>query len=99
MHPGVNLLTFKPTLEILARSRTSLESDIADGLFPVGTKFGRNLVWARCEVEAIAAARLSGMSDDDVRALVVDLIKARPGRAAAARAAAIGQSISASTSS
>lgn len=50
---------------------------IADGLFPPPIKIGRKSVWPSNETQAIVRARIAGKSDDEIRALVCDLVSAR----------------------
>lgn len=48
------------------------------GLLPPGIALGlRSVAWPAHELDAIAAARIAGKSDDEIRALVRDLIAAR----------------------
>lgn len=51
---------------------------IARGLMPPGIALGwRSVGWPAYELDAIAAARISGKTEDTIRALVQDLISAR----------------------
>jgi prophage regulatory protein len=48
------------------------------GLMPPGIALGiRSVGWPAHELDAIAAARISGKSEDEIRAIVRDLIAAR----------------------
>lgn len=51
---------------------------IARGVMPPGIALGeRSVGWPDYELDAIAAARIAGKSEDEIRALVLDLIAAR----------------------
>lgn len=51
---------------------------IARGLMPPGIALGwRSVGWPARELDAIAAARIAGKTEDEIRALVRDLIAAR----------------------
>lgn len=51
---------------------------IARGLMPPGIALGwRSVGWPEHELDAIAAARISSKTEDEIRALVRDLIAAR----------------------
>jgi prophage regulatory protein len=51
---------------------------IARGLMPPGIALGeRSVGWPAHELDAIAAARIAGKTEDELRALVRDLIAAR----------------------
>ena len=53
------------------RSRTTVYKNIQLGLFPRPIVIGqRSVGWLDAEVNAICAARVAGMSDDQIRALV-----------------------------
>ena len=59
-------------------SRSTIYSDISQGLFPHPVKIGARAVgWPEDEVKALNAARIAGKSDDDIRVLVVQLLVAR----------------------
>lgn len=63
--------------EVLAhtgKSRSALYRDMDDGLFPNPVSIGANAVaWPEHEVNAINAARISGKSEAEIRALVASL--------------------------
>lgn len=60
------------------RSKTSIYQSINDGLFPSGVLIGpRSRGWPLSEVSAINAARIAGMSDEHIRALVRKLYTQR----------------------
>lgn len=51
---------------------------IARGLMPPGIALGwRSVGWPAHELDAIAAARIAGKTEDEIRALVLDLVAAR----------------------
>jgi prophage regulatory protein len=51
---------------------------IAKGIMPPGIALGvRSVGWPAHELDAIAAARIAGWSEDEIRALVRDLVAAR----------------------
>jgi prophage regulatory protein len=59
-------------------SRSTIYLRIQQGLWPKPIKLGaRSIGWPSSEVAAINAARIAGMSDDEIRALVVKLEFAR----------------------
>jgi prophage regulatory protein len=66
-------------------SRSTIYLRIQQGLWPKPIKLGaRSIGWPSSEVAAINAARIAGMSDDEIRALVVKLEFARKSSAQAA---------------
>ncbi|GJI89794.1 helix-turn-helix transcriptional regulator [Duganella hordei] len=59
-------------------SRSTIYLRIQQGLWPKPVKLGpRSIGWPSSEVAAINAARIAGMPDDEIRALVVRLELAR----------------------
>ena len=53
---------------------------IARGLMPPGIALGwRSVGWPAHELDAIAVARIAGKTEDEIRALVRDLVAARAG--------------------
>ena len=53
------------------RSDASVYNDVRAGLFPTGVAIGQRAKgWPDYEVKAIAAARIAGKSDDEIRELV-----------------------------
>lgn len=68
----------RPVLHARGRSRSSHYLDIQQGLFTRPVLIGTRAVgWPSSEVEALNAARIAGKSDDEIRALVVNLEAAR----------------------
>lgn len=59
-------------------SRSTIYLRIQQGLWPKPVRLGpRSVGWPAGEVAAINAARIAGMSDDEIRALVIRLEAAR----------------------
>ncbi len=59
-------------------SRSTIYLRIQQGLWPKPVRLGpRSVGWPADEVAAINAARISGMTDDEIRALVIKLEAAR----------------------
>ncbi|MEE9454676.1 MAG: AlpA family phage regulatory protein [Paracoccaceae bacterium] len=59
-------------------ARSTLYAKIDDGLFPPPVKLGaRFACWPDTELETWMQARIAGHSDEDIRALVVEIVKAR----------------------
>ena len=64
-------------------SRSTHYQEIADGLWPPGVRLGHRAVgWPSDECEAILAARVAGQSDDEIRALVRNLVVTRTRKSA-----------------
>ena len=60
------------------RSDASQYNAIREGLFTTGVAIGqRSKGWPDYEVKAIAAARIAGKSDDEIRELVLVLLAKR----------------------
>jgi prophage regulatory protein len=71
----------------LGRGRATLHQDVHDGLLtPAITIGSRWSAWPSDEIDQIARARIAGWSNDDLRALVKELVARRktaaPGRIA-----------------
>lgn len=59
-------------------SRSTIYLRIQQGLWPKPVKLGpRSVAWPATEVAALNAARIAGMADAEIRALVVKLEAAR----------------------
>jgi prophage regulatory protein len=66
------------------QTRTSNYRAIAAGLLPPPIKYGpANSVWPEHEIDAVIAARIAGKHDEEIRQLVVSIVKARGGALAA----------------
>lgn len=60
------------------KSAGSIRSQVAAGVFPERVKIGsRAVAWPSTEVSAVLIARVGGMSEEFVRALVSDMAKKR----------------------
>lgn len=74
-------LRFLRLPELLSRRSTSSSATyrhIAAGILPPPVKLGPNTSgWPEHEIEAVDRARLGGASEDEVRKLVLALVKAR----------------------
>ncbi|GAB1379755.1 helix-turn-helix transcriptional regulator [Pararhodobacter aggregans] len=72
------LLRTPDVCAVTGMARPTLYEAMAKGLFPRPIKLGANSsAWGAAEVNAWCAARLAGKSEDDLRALVVELTEAR----------------------
>jgi prophage regulatory protein len=60
-----------------AGKRSNLLRNIKAGLFPPGIKIGRSLVWPESEIIALQKALIAGKAQDQIRALVVELVAKR----------------------
>lgn len=68
-------------------SRSTIYLRISQGLWPRAISLGARAVgWPASEVEALNAARIAGLTDRDIRKLVIDLVAARKTAAAPATA-------------
>lgn len=75
---ATTILRIPAVLRLRGRSRSGHYKDIQDGLFPPPVKIGmRASGHPEHEVDAINAARIAGMSDEEIRALVLKLTAAR----------------------
>ncbi len=79
MTNNVEPLLRRPSVqEASGQSRSTLYLRISEGLWTRPVSIGPRAVgWPASEVAAINAARIAGKSDDDIRALVTQLEKAR----------------------
>lgn len=72
------ILRLPEVLKQRGRSRSAHYQDIQQGLFTPPVHIGLRAVgWPACELELLNAARIAGKSEDDIRALVADLVTAR----------------------
>lgn len=71
------MLTFVRLPEVKAasgKSRPTIYRDIANGMWTRPVRVGQRMVaWPKHEVEAINAARVSGKTDGEIKALVREL--------------------------
>ena len=70
----ISLFRRKIVEQIYGKSRSSIYRDIKNGLFTKPVTIGINSVAGPSnEVEAINKSRIAGKSDDEIRALVIEL--------------------------
>ena len=68
------LLRLDAVMQATGFKQTHLYEQTCSGLFPRAVKIGaRAVAWPAHEVEAVIAARIAGMSDDDLRTLITEL--------------------------
>ncbi|MGZ5050461.1 MAG: helix-turn-helix transcriptional regulator [Methylobacter sp.] len=77
--PAVNPLLRRPVVEqATGDGRSTLYRKIKSGLFtkpvPIG---GARVAWPQNEVQAIIDARIAGKTEDEIKALVIELEAAR----------------------
>lgn len=73
-----SLLRIQSVMQKLGNSRSLIYKLITNGLFPPPIKYGSRMsVWPETEVDAIICARIRGESDDELKALVNNLIEKR----------------------
>lgn len=73
-----NILRLPAVKASTGLSRSTLYLRIAQGIFPRPVSLGARAVgWPATEVEALNAARISGKSESEIRALVTKLEAAR----------------------
>ena len=59
---------------ITGLSRSTIYNRIAQGLWPKPVSMGgRSVGWPESEIKALIAARIAGMSDEEIRVLVKEL--------------------------
>lgn len=72
------LLRTPDVCAVTGMARPTLYEAMAKGLFPRPIKLGaKSSAWPALEVNKMLAARIAGKSEDDLRALVVELTEAR----------------------
>lgn len=65
-------------IAVTGPSRSTIYLRVSQGLWPQPVKLGaRAIGWPSSEIMAINAARIAGLSDDEIRALVIKLEFAR----------------------
>jgi len=75
---GFTLKRAKDACNQFSIGKTTLYAWQAAGLLTPGIQLGaRSVAWPAHELDAIAAARIAGKSEDEIRALVRDLVAAR----------------------
>ncbi len=77
--PIINPLYRRPIVEqATGDSKSTLYRKINQGLFTKPVKIGgERVAWPANEVQAINKARIAGKSDEEIKALVIDLEAAR----------------------
>ena len=72
------MLRFKAVTQATGYPRGTVYEHIKRGTFPKPVAMGmRTAAWPRYEVEKIVQARIAGKSDDEIRALVYQLMERR----------------------
>ncbi|GEM_PF-3280429 len=74
------LLSMKQITASIPRSRASFYKDISSGLFPTPIKFSTSSFWYQDEIAAVMRARSENQSDEQIRALIKQLISLRGSR-------------------
>jgi prophage regulatory protein len=84
----MKLIKLPQVLALTAKSRTGHYADIKDGLMTPPVRLSiHSVAWPEQEITAINSARIAGKSNEEIRALVRDLVAARAGSAIAPIAA------------
>jgi prophage regulatory protein len=73
----IKFLRYPDVCERRGDSRATMLRDIELGLWTPAIHFGKRACWPAHECEAIMRARFQGKKDDEVRALVAELVAAR----------------------
>ena len=76
----MQLLNLREVRRRLPRSRSTIYSEIAKGLFPKPLKVGRGSFWGDQEVDDLIGAYAVGASNDDLRRLCGEFYDRRRGR-------------------
>jgi len=71
------LIPLPVTTDFSGMRPTALYAQVKAGLFPPPIKLGRSSRWIEDEVARAIEARIRGLSDDHLRALVKELVAAR----------------------
>ena len=72
------LLRTPEVCAVTGYARQTLYQKMAEGLFPRPIKLGeKSSAWPASEVNAVLAARIRGATEDEIRALVVELTTKR----------------------
>jgi prophage regulatory protein len=68
------IIRFKEVKHRTGKSKSAVYSAITDGTFPSPIKLGARMVgWREKEIDAMIAARIRGVSDDEIRDIVRQL--------------------------
>jgi predicted DNA-binding transcriptional regulator AlpA len=73
------LLKLREVRRLLPRSRSTLYSEMARGLFPKPIKAGRGSFWRNDEIRDLIAAYGAGADEDGLRSLCVSFYRRRRG--------------------
>lgn len=74
----MKLIKLPQVLALTAKSRTGHYADIKDGLMTPPVRLSiHSVAWPEHEITAINSARIAGKSNEEIRALVRDLVAAR----------------------
>jgi prophage regulatory protein len=74
----MNMLRIRGLAAKAGKSKSSCYQDIKDGLLPPPVCIGgRCMAWPEPEIDAINRARVAGKSEDQIRALVQQLVEIR----------------------
>lgn len=73
------ILDRRPTVEAVSgKKRTQIYDEVSRGLFPPPIKIGpRASAWVRHEYQKVLAARVACKNDDEIKALVAELVALR----------------------
>lgn len=75
---SISFLRLPTMLQLLAIGKTTLYARISQGTFPPPVKFGSHMsAWPKHEVEAIMGAIMQNATEDELREVVVQLVKQR----------------------
>lgn len=74
-----------------AQGNTSVYTAVKAGLLTPPIKLGRSSAWLEREVDTISAALLAGQTNEQIRSLVNELVKARATLLASYRARQVAQ--------
>lgn len=61
----------------MAQRTTAIYQDVKDGVLPRPIHKGRSSFWVESEIAAVNAARIAGRTEDEIRALVSELVAQR----------------------
>lgn len=72
------ILRLPAVINVYGKSRSTIYDEINRGLIPPPVSLGgRAIGFVESEIDALIRARIAGKSDDEVRALVADLVARR----------------------
>ncbi len=75
---ALKILRASKAQELTGLPRSSFYSQISKGLLPPAIQLGaRSVGWVDSEINAVNVARVLGKSDDEIRALITQLVKDR----------------------